>query len=265
MLRQRYEDVFRDHDRRAERDRLTALAEELDPATEARLDALGPQPGWRCLEVGAGSGTIAAWLAGRCLHGHVVATDVDLRFLDAGARPNLEVLEHDVTADDFPPASFDLIHARYVFVHLRDRDQILRRVASWLAPGGWLLIEEPARFPIESSPHLEYREVTLAALDAFRARMGTDTCWPRSFPAPLAAAGLGELSVAGSTSTVGGGRPMARFWASTLRRIAGDLAVSGRMSRLRVDRVAELMRRDEFWDLGMATIAAWGRRPDARA
>jgi ubiquinone/menaquinone biosynthesis C-methylase UbiE len=39
------------------------------------------QPGWRCLEVGAGRGSMAVWLAQRVgPSGHVVATDVDVGF-----------------------------------------------------------------------------------------------------------------------------------------------------------------------------------------
>lgn len=48
-----------------ERDRLAAMAEVCDGWTRSVLDRLGVGFGWRCLEVGAGSGTVALWLAGR--------------------------------------------------------------------------------------------------------------------------------------------------------------------------------------------------------
>ena len=41
------------------------LAEFLDPVTTTELAATGVTDGWRCLEVGAGGGSIARWLAGR--------------------------------------------------------------------------------------------------------------------------------------------------------------------------------------------------------
>jgi SAM-dependent methyltransferase len=256
---ERYHDLLGEQDRRDELARLTTLTEELDPATERRLEALDPQPTWRCLEIGAGTGTIAAWLARRCPRGRVVATDVDLRFLGDRGLLNLEPLEHDVTVDDLPAASFDLIHARYVFAHLRERDSVLRRVASWLAPGGWLILEEPARFPIESSPHADYRDVTLAALDAFQSRLGTDTHWSLLFPDPLAVLGLERLAVNVSGSVVGGARPMGRFWAATLNLLDHDAYFP--LERARIERVKDLMYRPHFHDLGLATIAAWGQRP----
>jgi SAM-dependent methyltransferase len=53
------------------------------------------------------------------------------------------VIRHDVRTDPFPEQSFDLIHARAVLMHIPDDPYLLPRMASWLAPGGWLVLEEP--------------------------------------------------------------------------------------------------------------------------
>ena len=102
--------------------RFGSLAVLYDPHTLRCLERTGVGPGWRCLEVGAGGGSIATWLADQVgSSGHVTATDIDPRFLRAlrsHGRPNVEVLRHDVTVDPLPEAAFDLIHARLVFVHL---------------------------------------------------------------------------------------------------------------------------------------------------
>ena len=44
-------------------DRFAGLDAVFDPVTRARLTRLGVAPGARCLEVGAGSGSIARWMA----------------------------------------------------------------------------------------------------------------------------------------------------------------------------------------------------------
>lgn len=238
-----------------------ALCEELDSNSKRRLEALNPKPDWRCLEIGAGSGTMARWLAERCPSGQVVATDLDLSILSQVAAPNLEIVRHDVTTEDFPAGSFDLIYARYVFCHLRSREHDLARVASWLAPGGWLLLEDPAKFPIESSPNATYSKVSLATVGVINQRVGTDTDWPRSFPAPLARLGLERLGVDGSLSVVGGGRPMGQFWGEFLKAFGPDLVATGAATEDLVKQVAGLMYQDDFCDLGMATVAAWGQRP----
>ena len=48
-----------------ERRRLFALTELFDPTTRRVLGEIGVANGWRCLEVAAGTGTVAAWLAGQ--------------------------------------------------------------------------------------------------------------------------------------------------------------------------------------------------------
>jgi len=54
-------------DRHAEerRRRMELLERVQDPATIEHLRRIGVAPGWRCLELGAGGGSIAAWLARR--------------------------------------------------------------------------------------------------------------------------------------------------------------------------------------------------------
>src|SRR4051812_45567785 len=102
-----------------------------DPRTIAFLEATGIDAGWRCLEVGGGGGSVAAWLADRVgPSGDVLVTDIDPRFLQglaASGRPNLEVRQHDITSDRLPPDAFDLIHARLVLLHLPGADRVLER------------------------------------------------------------------------------------------------------------------------------------------
>ena len=47
----------------AERARLDSLTALYDPTTLALCERLGLEPGWRCLDVGAGTGTLAQALA----------------------------------------------------------------------------------------------------------------------------------------------------------------------------------------------------------
>src|SRR5262245_18346844 len=103
--------------------RLSALATMLDTGTIRHLTQLGISDDWSCLEVGAGAGSIASWMCERVGRGgHVVATDIDTRFLTTLRRSNLEVRRHDVAADALPERQFDLVHARLVLVHLPKRE-----------------------------------------------------------------------------------------------------------------------------------------------
>src|SRR4051794_14202555 len=104
--------------------RFGALAELFDPSTFRHLDALGIEPGMRCWEVGAGGPTVPSWLAARVgADGHVLATDLDVSWLPAGA--GFEVRRHDVGTEPPPGGSFDLVHARLLLVHVPRRAEAL--------------------------------------------------------------------------------------------------------------------------------------------
>lgn len=66
--------------------RLALLEFYLDPKTKRRALALGLAHGWRCLEVGAGGGSIALWLSDQVgMEGKVVATDINPTLAGVGA------------------------------------------------------------------------------------------------------------------------------------------------------------------------------------
>ena len=93
------------------RQRLRGLEARYDPGTIRHLETLGVGEGWHCLEVGGGGGTIAKWLCQRVgPTGHVLATDLDTRFLETLDYPSLEVRRHDIVADHLPEHAFGLIH-----------------------------------------------------------------------------------------------------------------------------------------------------------
>src|SRR5262249_59444910 len=80
--------------------RFAALSALFDPGTKQHIEARGLRRGWRCLEVGGGGGTIAAWLASRVgPDGRVLATDIDPRFLQSLGIPNLEGRRHAIVGD----------------------------------------------------------------------------------------------------------------------------------------------------------------------
>src|SRR5437763_3643306 len=134
------------HSWEGEGDRLTALASLFDPITRRHVAPLGLGPGWRCLEVGGGTGSVARWLAEMVGDtGYVVATDLSLDLMKAQGveeTDNLELRIHDVVKDPLPDGEFNLIHSRLVLEHLPARVEVLGKLTRALAPGGWLVIED---------------------------------------------------------------------------------------------------------------------------
>ena len=151
------------------RERLELLAACHDPASIRRASALGVAPGWRCLDVGAGAGSFARWLAG--VTGDTVAADLDARLLASG--PGLEVRELDVRTDAPERGAFDLVHTRHLLLHLPERAAVLPRLVDALRPGGVLLIEEDDIHPVLTTATGDYRAAWLEFL-AMMQDAGTD-------------------------------------------------------------------------------------------
>ena len=126
-----------------ELERLRLLHQIFDPYTIKNMEAIGIAEGWRCLDVGAGAGSIAAWMSDNVgSSGSVVATDIDLKFLDQLIKPNLEIRRHNIVNDDIENNSYDFVHCRFLLMHLNEYQVALRKMVDALKPGGWLLIEE---------------------------------------------------------------------------------------------------------------------------
>ncbi|TDV48742.1 class I SAM-dependent methyltransferase [Actinophytocola oryzae] len=251
---ERYGDHVFSHGSAGEADRLLGLAKALDEGTFRRLATLRPRAEWRCLDIGAGLGTVSEWLAGRCPRGRTVAMDIDLRLLSGNG---YDVVDRDVTLDEFPPGSFDLIHARWVFSHLPTRDTDLARVARWLAPGGWLVVEDFDQFPIESSRHPLYRKVSLAMCAAVARRFGTEGHWASGFPAPLRTLGLTDIGTETFVPSAGP-TPMGRFWRLSAEQLAPDLRDHFGVTATELAEFVDLVESPTFDEPCLATVAAWG-------
>ena len=125
---------------KAEDERLDLLEQLFDPGSRRRRDLV--QPGWRCLEIGAGRGSMAIWLAERVgTSGQVVATDIDCRYLARLDLPNLHVVQHNILEDPLDvlgPGTFDLVFARLVLFWLTGKQEKSDPPNGGLPAPGWL-------------------------------------------------------------------------------------------------------------------------------
>jgi 2-polyprenyl-3-methyl-5-hydroxy-6-metoxy-1,4-benzoquinol methylase len=123
--------------------RLARLEEYLDPFTQRRMTKLGIRDGLRCLEVGGGGGSVANWLCEQVgPTGRVVATDINIQFLQDIKHSNLTSIPHDIAVDSLPQSEFDFVHTRWLLHHLPEPERAISRMIGALRPGGWLLLEE---------------------------------------------------------------------------------------------------------------------------
>jgi SAM-dependent methyltransferase len=250
-----------------ERERLALLTRMADPVTTGRLIPLGVGPGWHCLEVGAGDGSVARWLAGRVgPRGRVVATDLNPRFLAGHGLANLEVRRHDLLADDLEAGSYDLVHCRFVLMHLPDPLRVLQRLAGAVRPGGWLLVEEAdvGSFGAADPWHpraAAFDRRTRALHVALQATGPVNYYFGRRLPALVEGLGLREVGYEGVTLIGRGGDTLARNRRMNFQLLRGPLVAAGVLTEADFDELDRACDDPSFWLVGFTVFGAWGRRP----
>lgn len=236
-----------------------------DDSTPAHLSARGIGSGWSCLEVGAGSGSIARWMAAQVgPGGHVLATDIDIRWAGDGAMPQLELVRRDVVTDPLAQGAFDLVHGRLVLVHLPARDAVLTRLVAVLKPGGWIVIEDfdsclPHCIDPVDTEEETFVKVGRALVQALQSR-GADTGYPRTLPRRLASIGLTEVGATGQLVIFHGGSPAAQLQVANTDQVGGGLVAAGLITDEERDTYRRLLGDPRFVGNHPLMISAWGRK-----
>jgi SAM-dependent methyltransferase len=239
-----------------ERERLAMLEEWTDPMSERRLRALGIGEGFDCLEVGAGSGSIARWLADQVgPSGRVLAVDIDTRFLEAQPDARVEVLRADLLRDALPQRAFDLVHARAVIHHLDEPVLGLERLVACLKPGGRLLVEEPDSYAGSASPHDGWQRCS----EVFNRIPSVDLSYGRRLVADLRAVGVADLDAEVEVHLVRGGSRLARFHAMSLEALREHAVATGAMTHEAIDALQAELEDPAFLEPGLVWVAATGR------
>lgn len=240
-----------------EQERLRMLERFRDPDTVAILESLPAAESWRCLEIGAGAGSVTRWLSSRCAH--VVAADLDVRRLEPA--PNVTVLETDITTHAFEPASFDLIHARAVMCHLPTRDQIVADALDWLTPGGWFVVEDVYTLPVGSSPYPAMNVYAQAAAASAQAR-GADMQWGTKLPGLMAQHGYVDIQVETKPRMIGLGGLADDLWRLNLVQAGPHLIAKGLFTQDALDDCLALIDDPGFVDVRYIGISVWARKPE---
>jgi SAM-dependent methyltransferase len=243
-----------------ERERLEALTALGDPHTIQVLTEIGVRPGWHCLEVGAGSGTISSWLTKQVQpEGQVLSIDVDLRF-HCHPVPGMHVQHLDVTTDPLPRAAFDLIHARSVLQHLAGREKVLDDLVAAAKPGGWIVIEDSQWQPFLDQPLPEPLASVARIIHAgMQARSGWDPTLGGRLLRMFADRGLVQLEAAGRAVTMRGADQSIKWWALGIEHAAERLLASGAVSREQIEGSLALVRSPDFVMMSPLMTSVRGR------
>lgn len=237
----------------------------LDEATTRWLEGTGVGRGQRCLEIGAGGGSIARWMADRVgPSGRVVATEIEPKRVQD--LPGVELYRSDITEGLPVDGPFDLIHARLVLAHLPRREQILAELVRALAPGGWLVLTEFSDRPMHviAAPDPSARElferIQHLSTHVVSPAGGISWQWAAEVPERMMAAGLVDVQALEHAQTTSGGMDGCLLHRNLNVQAEAPLLQAG-ASPEELERYRALMLDPRFTAWFNQLICTRGRRP----
>jgi SAM-dependent methyltransferase len=248
--------IFKRNQQEQELLRLRLIEEALDPATIMHLQATGIRKGWRCLEVGAGAGSVMKWMGSVVGEGQVVAVDTNtnpIRHLSTGPYLVVEGDFLDVSLD----GEFDLAHCRYVLIHNRRSEEMLKKLCALVKPGGFLVIEEPDFTSAKLLNHAgdpSLQRVNNAICRMFE-QMQLDPGFGLGLPQKIAGEGLRILRVDSRIHLHCGGDTMARMMGESTRALRDKYIATGEVDGADIQKYIERANEDRFWTVYYSTVS----------
>lgn len=256
----------------AVRDNRTAMSDARESFTERLLHDAGVGEGMRVLDLGCGHGDVSLMVATRVgPTGEVVGVDRNAQALArAEARRDAEGLGHVrfVQGDlgsDAPDGDFDAIVGRRVLMYLRDPEDVLRRLAGSLRPGGLMIFQEQDSTMVPASVvplplHRQVHEWIWTTVE----REGADVHMGFHLAGVLEGAGLQveHLRAEAIVQAPGIHHDVARIVRVMLRRITAHGVASE--EEIQIDSLAERLAAEreaaQATYVGDMVFGAWGRK-----
>ena len=127
-------------------DGITSLNDAEDSALSVTCNRTGIEDGMEILELGCGWGSLTLWMAERFPNSRILAVsnsasqrEFILNRANEAEVSNVEVVTADMN-DFATDRSFDRVMSIEMFEHMRNQEELMRRVAGWLKPAGRLFV-----------------------------------------------------------------------------------------------------------------------------
>jgi SAM-dependent methyltransferase len=239
-----------------ERLRLRLIEKSLDPATTTHIRGTGIGPGWHCLELGPGAGSVMRWMgeiAGA--GGRVVGIDKNTNHLRDLSDPPFRVVAGDFLEIPLDTA-FDLAHCRYVLIHNCAGDEMLDKLASVLKPGGFLVVEEPDFTSAKLlNTHGGSQQRVNSAICRMFEEMELEPAYGLSLPEKVSARGLRILQVDSRLHLARGGDPIARMMGESTRALGARYVETGEAGPEDIEAYIANANDERCWGVWYSTVS----------
>jgi SAM-dependent methyltransferase len=261
---------------RGELERLQLQARVLEPEAEAMLDQIGIRFGWHGLDLGCGAMGILGPLSRRVgTRGKVVGMDIDPKLLEAARMlgqdegwDNVELREGDARQTRLAPASFDIVHARFLLAPLRQHeDELLREMLALTRPGGVVALQEPDASSWTFYPaHPTWTTFKEAIIGAYNAGGGDFNVGQRTYGL-LRKAGLENVQIRAAVVALPPAHPFLRAAIQFATSLRQRIVEGGWLTEPALDEViaaCEMSAHDpETCGLSFVVTQVWGWKPHA--
>ncbi len=242
--------------------RLQLLEVANDPTTISMLKETEIQVGWKCLELGAGAGSILRWLGERVgPSGLAIGVDKNTSFLQDFTSAPFQICKGTFLEVDLAQA-FDLIHGRYILIHNKSDEEILRKMFSLLKPGGWALFEEPdftsATLMDQGNQNSQAR-VNRAMCQMF-VNGGLDPAYALGLPWKLEQTGFRVERAQSTMHLCPGKSPMANVIGESALVLQQQYCDTGLCSPTDVQEYVRLSQVNEYWTVYHSTTSVLVRK-----
>ena len=119
------------------------------------------------VDLGCGNGSTTATLRDRWPHARLIGVDSSPAMLAGAVERGIEAVQADAARWQ-PDEPVDVVLSNAMFQWMPGHPELLPRMVSWLAPGGWFALQVPGNF--EAPSHRLMRELTEAPRWADRLR-----------------------------------------------------------------------------------------------
>ena len=252
-----------------ERERLKLIERYHDPATKERLLGTGLKPGWHCLEVGPGAGSILRWLS-RTVgeNGKVIGVDINPQVKISRKSESLEIIQVDIAHAPLPQEYFHVAHARFTLIHTPHGKKALRQVFHALRPGGCLVLEEPdftAAQVLAGPPSWtqSVHRVQQAILEMFR-ESGLNPAFGLCLPKLIHQLGYTQLTVHHHAPITRGNSAMANIMSLSAQQLTQKYLATGLVTRRDINNYCRFAQSPTSWAIHYGTIAVVARKPRKR-
>lgn len=255
--------IFESHAEDREFHRLRMIESANDPESIALLLRTGIQPGWTCLELGPGAGSILQWLGTQVgSTGMVIGIDKKTSYLQ-----NFSTLPYDIREGNFLDVSIDppldLVHARYVLIHNHQDMDILRKIHGLLKRGGMAVFEEPdftSTKLLDNDPDDPHFRVNAAMCKMFM-DLGLDPGYALRLPQKLQSCGFEIIETRTTMHLCEGNSPFANVMAESALALQHRYCETAQCSDQDIQHYVRNAHTDGFWAVYHSTVSIIAKLP----